>query len=159
MSNPYDQAKNVMEATPWALAGVVQIAKWIKFKRCDIYIENNHPHNIFVALNDCKKENIRGWFSVNPYKRTNIYETDRQTSQVGIYAECRVCGRIWEASNSIYSQYIIPGDGREFKIEYVQVDSNGCFAIDPKWDAPIKLVSFIFSDYISQKGEYTFQLN
>lgn len=56
MSNPYDQAKNVMEITPFALAGVVQIVKWIKFKRCDIYIENNHPHNIFVALNDCKKK-------------------------------------------------------------------------------------------------------
>ena len=60
MTSGYDMAKNSIEATPFALAGVVQIAKWITFKRCDIYIENNHFHEIIVALNDCKKQNIRG---------------------------------------------------------------------------------------------------
>ena len=44
MANPYEAAQNSMELAPFALAGVLQIAKWIKFKRCDIYIENNHPH-------------------------------------------------------------------------------------------------------------------
>ena len=38
------------------------------------------------------KKNIRGWFSVNPYKRTNIYETDRQTNEVGIYEFVDVSG-------------------------------------------------------------------
>ena len=77
-----------------------------------------------------QKKNIRGWFSVNPYKRTNIYETDRQTNEVGIYAECSVCRRKWQSNESIYSKFLIPDIGREFKIQYIQMDSNGEYTVD-----------------------------
>ena len=109
-----------------------------------------------------QKTKYRGWFSVNPYKRTNIYETDRQTREVGIYAKCTVCRKEWGSDNSIYSQYLIPDDLREFKIDYIKLGSDGSFGIDAKLaekTQTFRTVSFIYSDCIAQKGEYTFILN
>ena len=101
-----------------------------------------------------QKKNIRGWFSVNPYKRTNIYETDRQTNEVGIYAECSVCRRKWQSDESIYSKFLIPDIGREFKIQYIQMDSNGEYTIDLNCGfKSFKEVTFIYSDCIAQEGE------
>ena len=106
------------------------------------------------------KKNIRGWFSVSPYKRTNIYETDRQTNEVGIYAECSVCRRKWQSDESIYSKFLIPDIGREFKIQYIQMDSNGEYTVDLNCGfKSFKEVTFIYSDCIAQEGEYTFVLN
>ena len=159
MSNTYDIADGAIKATPFVLAGVVQIAKWIKFKCCKIYIENKHFHKVIVALDDEKKKNVRGWYSINAYEKTNIYETDRQTDRVGIYAECPVCGKTWE-SNNFFDKKFIPHDGKEFKIGYIVRDLENKISIDVKdagFDSFIE-VGFFYSDYISQKENYTFTL-
>ena len=160
MSNAYDIATGTMKATPFVLAGVVQIAKWIKFKCCKIYIENKHFHKVIVALDDEKKENVTGWYSINAYETRDIYETDRQTSRVGIYAECPVCGKTWE-SNNFFDKKFIPHDGKDFKIGYIARDLNGDISIAPKYIgfASFKEVGFFYSDYITQKEKYTFTLS
>ena len=98
-------------------------------------------------------------FSVKPYKKSNIYETDRQTSQVGIYAKCTVCGKVWGSGNYLH-KYFIPNDGSKFKIEYIQRDSKGDISISPEYIGfkSFEEAGFIYSDYITQKGEYTFSI-
>ena len=161
MSMAYDVANGALQATPYVLGGILQIAKWIKFKCCKIYIENRHFHNVIVALDDQKKKNIRGWFNINAYETNYIYETDRKTEQVGIYAECPVCGKTWEPNNFLEPKQFIPDDGKKFKIGYFGRDSEGNLTISPEdigFDS-YKEVSFLYSDYISQKEKYTFTLS
>ena len=107
-----------------------------------------------------QKKNIRGWFSVSPYKRANIYETDRQTNEVGIYAECSVCRCKWQSEESFLSKFLIPDIGNEFKIQYIQMNSNDEYLVDLSCGfKSFKEVTFIYSDCIAQEGEYTFVLN
>ena len=86
MSNTVEKVEAVGNLFTYGLAGIVQVVKMIKFKRCKIYVANNHNHKIYVALDDCKKQKIKGWFVINPFKTSNIYETERLTDEVGIYA-------------------------------------------------------------------------
>ena len=56
----YDKYNNAVEAggnaLVFGLAGILQIAKVITFDRCEIYVCNNHIHEIKIALDDEKKK-------------------------------------------------------------------------------------------------------
>ena len=58
----YDKYNNAVQAGGnaliFGLAGIVQIAKVIKFDRCKIYVCNNHIHEIKIALDDENTEKV-----------------------------------------------------------------------------------------------------
>ena len=51
-----DAIKSGGNALIFGLAGILQIAKVITFDRCEIYVCNNHIHDIKIALDDEKKK-------------------------------------------------------------------------------------------------------
>ena len=143
----YDKYNNAVQAggnaLVFGLAGILQIAKVITFDRCEIYVCNNHIHEIKIALDDEKKKNVRGWFYVSPFDTDNIYKTDRGTPKVGIHAECPTCGATWGNE----AQLKIPMYKNSFKKKYSEDNENARYA------------GFFYSSDIAKKKEFTFTCN
>ena len=119
MSN-YEQFKSGLEGVEEGISllglgigGIVKLVRHFDYEKCDIYINNNHYHNISVVLDLPKENKIRGWYNVEAGTRENIYTTERKTNYIGMHAECAVCGGMWGRQ---YTKYI-PADGKAFKIE------------------------------------------
>lgn len=94
--------------------GIMKLVHVIKYDRCEIYIENNHCHNISVVLDIPNEYKLEGWYNINAFTTKNIYKTKRKTYQVGIYAECRICKKHWGNEEEKY----IPKGSKNFKIDY-----------------------------------------
>ena len=99
--------------------GIMKLVHVIKYDRCEIYIENNHCHNISVVLDIPNEYKLEGWYNINAFTTKNIYKTKRKTYRVGIYAECRICKKHWGNEKEKY----IPKGSKNFKIDY-KVDLN-----------------------------------
>ena len=110
--------------------GIMELVNVIKYDRCEIYIENNHCHNISVVLDIPNEYKLEGWYNINAFTTKNIYKTKRKTYQVGIYAECRICKKHWGNEKEKY----IPKGRKDFMIDrnYKKVDS--CFNEDTMFD-------------------------
>ena len=153
MSNQkLDQAKQIMEAMPGVIdllfvgiGGIIELANVIKYDKCEIYIENNHDHEISVVLDTKDKCLLKGWYNIDPYTTSKIYKTERRTNKVGIYAECSECGETWGCEDEHY----IPSDGKPFDIKYD-------YSFYPNDD---KCVKFSYSSDITKKKKYTFQID
>lgn len=149
-----EKAQQIAEAAPaivdlltLGIAGVMELAYVIKYDKCEIFIENNHHHDIYVALDAYDKGVIKGWYKIDSYSTSNIYETKRGTSKVGIYAECSECNSIWGNEEEVE----IPSDGKAFEIEKYGTDFH--FNVD------YKKVKFSYSSDIRKRKKHTFTIN
>ena len=131
-----------------AACGIVGLVNLIKYDKCEIFIENNHNHDIYIVLDDRRKHLLSGWYKVESYTTTKIYKTDRKTFRVGIYAECSECDGFWGNESENY----IPRDGKSFNIKNDLW--NSYFN-----DYDYKKVKFSYSSDISKRKEYTFTIN
>ena len=153
MSNQkLEQASQIVGAIPGVIdlltvgiGGIMELANVIKYDKCEIYIENNHNHEINVVLDAKDKCLLKGWYNIEPYTKSKIYKTERRTYEVGIYAECSECDAIWGCEKEHY----IPSDGKPFDIKYD-------YSFFHKGD---KCVKFSYSSDIRKKKEYTFQID
>ena len=145
-----EKAQQIAESIPGAIdlltlgiCGIFELANVIKYDKCEIFIENNHYHDIYVALDAYDKSIIEGWYKVEAFTKKKIYKTKRRTYKVGIYAECSECDVYWGNEEENY----IPSDGNSFEIKY----GEG-FNCDKK-------VKFSYSSDITKRKEYTFEIN
>ena len=136
----------VVDLLTVGIGGIMELAKVIKYNKCEIYIKNNHYNDISVVLDLSDKNKLKGWYNIEAYTKTKIYKTERKTYEVGIYAECSECDKIWGCERDRY----IPYDGKSFNIEY-----------DPRlpYNYFYKCVQFSYSDNITKEKEYTFTID
>ena len=154
MSNDLEKLQQIGEALPGivdlltlGIGGVMELANVIKYDKCEIFIENNHHHDISVVLDDEKKNKLKGWYNIKAFSKNKIYKTKRRTHRVGIYAECSECDSYWGGEQERY----IPSDGKAFKIEYNNLEFFNNYGD--------KCVKFTYSNDISKQKEYTFTIN
>ena len=152
----YDKIEKVTDALPGIVdlvtlgaCGIMALAEVIKYDKCEIFIKNNHQHDIYIALDDCRKKKIRGWYKIEAYTTRKIYKTERNTYSVGIYGECSECSAYW--GNGYAKE--IPNDGNSFKIKYDDSTFNY------NYNDNYKEVKFSYSSDISQRKEYTFGID
>ena len=155
MSKKLEQAQQIMEAAPGlidlltlGIAGIFELANVIKYDKCEIYIQNNHHHEISVVIDTNNDNKIKGWFNINPFSKSKIYTTKRRTYKVGIYSECSVCDAVWGSEDEKY----IPSDGQAFDFEY---DYSEYYDINSQY----KPVKFSYSSDIRKQKEYTFNID
>ena len=153
MSKNLEKANQIVEAIPGVVdlltlgvCGIIELANVIKYNKCEIYIKNNHYHDISVVLDVYDKNKLKGWYNIEAFTKTKIFKTERRTYKVGIYAECSECDKIWGCEKDRY----IPYDGKCFNIEY-----------DPfhPYHYDYKCVQFSYSKDITKEKEYTFTIN
>ena len=150
-----EKTQQIVEALPGmvdlltlGVCGIIELVNVIKYDKCDIFIQNNHHHDIYVALDDTHKDLLKGWYKIESFTTSKIYTTDRRTYKVGIYAECSECDSIWgneEEKN-------IPSDGKSFDIKK---DDNLSYYYSDDY----KGVKFSYSSDISKSKEYTFNID
>ncbi len=141
-----DALPAVVDIFTLAACGIVELVNVIKYDKCEIFIENNHNHDIYIALDDSRKKLLSGWYKVESYSTNKIYKTDRKTFKVGIYAECSECDNIW---GNEWENYI-PRDGKSFNIKTNDLWNN--YYNDNNY----RKVKFSYSSDISKRKEYTF---
>ena len=152
-NNDLEKAQQIMGVVPGVIdlltlgvCGIIELANVIKYDKCEIFIENNHCHEISVALDISDNNILKGWYNIEPYTTYKIYKTERRTYKVGIYAECTECDKTWGSENEHY----IPSDGKAFNIDYQSFYYHN-------YDD--KCVKFSYSSDIRKKKEYTFQID
>ena len=152
MSDDLEKAQQAMEAAPGivdllflGVAGIMELANVIKYDKCEIFIQNNHHHDIYVALDAYDKHLLKGWYKIEAYTKSSIYTTERRTWKVGIYAECSECDSNWGNQTEKY----IPNDGDSFDIQ-----DDDSYSYNDNY----KKVKFSYSGDIRKRKEYTFNI-
>lgn len=155
MSKNLEKAQQIMEVAPGVVdlltlgfCGIYELVNVIKYDKCEIFIQNNHHHEISVAIDTGNNNIIKGWFNIEPFSKSKIYKTKRRTYKVGIYAECCSCDAVWGSEREKY----IPSDGNAFDLEY---DYSDYYSIKSGY----KPVQFNYSSDISKQKKYTFNIN
>lgn len=145
-----DALPGIVDLVTLGACGIIALAEMIKYDKCEIFIKNNHQHDIYIALDDTRKMKITGWYKIEAYSTGKIYKTDRNTSSVGIYAECSECEDVW--GNEDIKE--IPSDGNSFKIKYDYSLFNNYYN-----NSNYKEVKFTYSSDISQTKKFTFGID
>ena len=140
-----EAAPGIVDLLTLGVAGIMELANVIKYDKCKIFIKNNHHHDIYVALDAYDKDVIKGWYKIDAYTTSNIYETKRRTLKVGIYAECSECDAFWGNEEELE----IPTDGKSFEIEKYGFH----------YGEDYKKVKFSYSSDITKRKEYTFGID
>ena len=147
-----DKVEGAGNLLVYGLAGIVQLAKMAYYEKCEIYVANNHFHNVFVAIDDSKKQKMKGWYIVNAYSTEKIYKTERATHEVGMHAFCPICGRNW---GNNYLGYVPAYYGKNFEIKYANNNEFQSF----KYDRDKRPAYFTTSPSLATREECTFTLN
>ena len=50
-----------------AACGIVGLVNVIKYDKCEIFIKNNHNHDIYLVLDDRCKSLLSGWYKIQSY--------------------------------------------------------------------------------------------
>ena len=128
-----------------AACGIVGLVNVIKYDKCEIFIKNNHNHDIYLVLDDRRKSLLSGQYKIQSYSTSKIYKTDRRTFSVGIHAECSICDAFW---------------GNELE-KYIPCERNFFNIKENEWGGYYiggnsKIAKFSYSSDISKRKEYTF---
>ena len=159
MSDFIDTTQGILESVPGstnflflAAYGISELIDMIKYEKCKIYVRNNHDHLINVVLNLPKEKKISGWYNIDAFNTDFIYETERKTYEVGIYAECSICNYQWGINGGTDECYI-PSNGNAFTI-----DKNYYNSYIDEYINDGKKIKFYFAKNLQKIEKYTFTL-